>query len=92
MRFFPFWNYHAAAFVLVGWYLMVPPINRYTDIHGSYDSADACGEGKITQWKDTLAAAKEEASNPALRDGLLAVAARVMTSVCVSTDDPRLAK
>ena len=85
---------HAAALVLLGWYLMVPPstdggksfdvrapLSRWSDMD-SFDTAREC--------KNALG---REASQTAKRFGLLSVEAlREGGSRCIASDDPRLAK
>jgi hypothetical protein len=86
---------HAAALVLVGWYLMVPPYNSTrTDVDptapiskwqnmSSFDTADDCQE--IIQGEDKLI----EDEDSSLPDHLIIVR-RFRFAQCVSTDDPRL--
>lgn len=93
---------HAAALVLVGWYLMVPPLggngkndttaplNRWTHPH-TFSSAHDCEEA--------LAAARlSEAlgiASLSLREGLSEPDARALHLYsrgwqCIASDDPRL--
>ncbi len=77
---------HAAALVLVGWYLMLPPLGadhsrddiapisrwRFED---SLDSAAECRDTLLRRWS--------HAEDEKVKDAYLKAA-------CVSTDDPRL--
>ncbi len=86
---------HAAALALVGWYLMVPPMDlathklnpdaRFSAWHnfGSYDHASACSSDR------------EEQLNFWFRKGSLSEGERLTVeglqySQCIATDDPRL--
>jgi hypothetical protein len=84
---------HAAALALLGWYLMIPPDDEGRILpdaplstwvkSGSYDRAVECD-------KD-LARAKEKP--PREKDSLAKMIELEFTmAVCVSSDDPRLAK
>ena len=82
---------HAVALALVGWYLLMPPLleNDKTPrsnaplsqwiINQSFDTADLCEQVRL--------ASMRQAPNPDP-----AVQERRKRSVCVETDDPRLAK
>jgi hypothetical protein len=93
---------HAAAFALVGWYLMVPPLgsdhkldasaplSKWTIvIRGSFDTARQCDERHM---KDV------DGVNEFLRSHLHSIPATadqesidaVSAEKCIATDDPRL--
>jgi hypothetical protein len=89
---------HAAAFALVGWYLMVPPsipgakhapyVNDQAplsmwSIFKSYDSARAC-----EHWRSEIRLGQLEQGVP--EDSLPHDA--ITKSNCISSNDPRLAK
>lgn len=80
---------HAAAFVLVGWYLMVPPASypkdgsffiradlpiRHWAQLDSFDTADKC----------------EAALKQLSRDDVPIMAAKARSGRCIASDDPRL--
>ena len=95
---------HAPALALVGWYLMVPPIqgNSETDagvilgapisewnIESSYDTASECEKG--------LAQLKQDAEQQTFYAGVSELDKRNFklsreSAHCIATDDPRLAK
>jgi hypothetical protein len=85
---------HAAALALVGWYLMTynplttpldkpldwkPPLSQWTTL-GSYDSAAQCREGSA---KLAEAYRSQKTSDPRM-------AAVLMSTQCIASDDPRL--
>lgn len=81
---------HAAALVLVGWYLMIPitspghldnkaPISKWT-ISGSFDKEVDCSDRLDELFK------KASKGHDKLLEDAFGLGA------CVSTDDPRLAK
>ena len=92
----------AAALALVGWYLMMPPLEGNTgslklelaapfpqwDIQASFDSAHDCEIAKVksVQW------AKDQATNGKFEDenARHAFAWQHYDEECVATDDPRL--
>lgn len=97
---------HAAALVLVGWYLMLPPFNldkapwiddkaplsKWT-IKASTDSALECAE--IRNHEQESASTEYQKYLAAGQHTPLNVATTFMDSLsaqCVATDDPRLAK
>ena len=82
---------HAAALALVGWYLMVPPLDRQSPDEfnadaplghwqtiGSYDTASEC--------EDTAARLVKNNEKDSLKHE------RLLHGSCVASDDPRLAK
>lgn len=84
---------HAAALVLVGWYLMMPPLNRNlpdgvdTDAPlsrwvylGSFDTASECNEFALRSASEYKAAGDKESEILMFLDR------------CIATDDPRLKK
>ncbi len=89
---------HAAALVLVGWYLMVPPLYRTgakwkPDLNAaisewqlvdSYDSADACKQGLTNRLQVMQQGAF---ANPSRRADAIF---QLQTGQCSATDDPRL--
>lgn len=90
---------HAAALALVGWYLMLPPIDpRMTEqqaidarlsewkIDSVYDAADDCNAAEHG------AVMKGDRDLPKQKRGSLswAVAIAMTQAQCVATDDPRL--
>ena len=105
---------HAAALISVGWYLMVPPVAKWTpfllktnkpfaqwETRQSFDTAQRCKEAqhKIKAFLKSEAAKrlKEAGSQKAYLEDpiaqmLFAEQAKIATSKCVATDDPRLAK
>ena len=90
---------HAAALALVGWYLMAPPTsaNRVWaqaplaqwKILRSYDSASECQNyslGGFTIWREVA-----NRNFPSKDETFYEVfGEEVLSTVCVSTDDPRL--
>ena len=90
---------HAAALVLVSWYLMVPPPIAHSSvpvdldaplskwrIFSSHDSAAQCEQGLVAFYK---AAKTELIANPAdERDRTQFY--QLENSQCVASDDPRL--
>jgi len=81
---------HAAALVLCGWYLIVPPFNKsgplagtplslWTDHEGSYDTARECDQGKQALLDDLD-------KHQAFHD----YRAAVIFARCIASDDPRL--
>jgi len=83
---------HAAAFALVGWYLMVPPL--------APGGKEIDTRAKLSQWAPSLAFERADDCTKSL-DALMKRAAthaahlnvsQVQHSRCISTDDPRLAK
>lgn len=86
----------AAALALVGWYLMLPPIQNdswpNTDaplsqwsIGGSFDTAKECQDEKVDNAERTE---KTISAPPATLS--LAAARQALVAVCIATDDPRL--
>lgn len=85
---------HIAALALVGWYLMLPPIQEdqpNTDaplsewtISASFDTAKECQQDKGENWESIL---KLSPSVPT-KDSI-AANRQAMEAVCVATDDPR---
>jgi hypothetical protein len=85
---------HAAALALVGWYLMVPPIeNGQLNLHApvsrweiesSYDRADDC-QRIIARFVQMYPHLKDEGSG-----FTKAKAWPMVNAKCIATDDPRL--
>ena len=87
---------HAAALALVGWYLMLPPLDHGVPIVKApysewdnwqgFDTADAC-QAKKSFFQN-------EALEPAQKIGetatQLAMDCRFFDALCIATDDPRL--
>lgn len=82
---------HAASLALVGWYLMLPPVKdtpqaarqaplREWTIIGSFDTATQCHQRKV-EVERTLS--KSDAPD---------FKGRVLNTLCIATDDARLAK
>ena len=84
---------HAAALVLVGWYLMVPPRNPHPFVKG-YNSVD--NFAPLPEWTHLASsdsvkeceARKAEYFKTVAQDPDLAQAAA--DAECIATDDPRL--
>jgi uncharacterized protein YfaP (DUF2135 family) len=90
---------HAAALVLVGWYLMVPPPVPHSSVpvdldaplskwrfFSTHDSAAQCEQGLVAFYK---LAKTELAANPAdERDRIQFY--QLENSQCIASDDPRL--
>jgi hypothetical protein len=88
---------HAAALVLVGWYLIVPPLTAkaprqvnykapltYWHISGSYDTAAKCREAESKLFNDTMSVYRND-------ETLLPSPAQArITAECIASDDPRL--
>ena len=91
---------HAAALALVGWYLMIPPIiekaggyeadfnapiSRWS-VNSPFDAASECravnGQLVLEQ--------KQRLDKAPIHSLDWAVAQRLVTSQCISSDDPRL--
>jgi hypothetical protein len=80
---------HAAAFALVGWYLMIPPVYQRLRsrpvplskwvVSGSFDSAKKCDE-----------AATKRSAELVKNNRIPTAVDFAETYQCVSTDDPRL--
>ncbi len=96
---------HAVALALVGWYLMLAPrtsdnlpitydtsasLNKWK-IVGSYDTAIECNEGKKAS-PMTIIKAEDAMSEEGKKLWNLSILNLLDSSVCISTDDPRLAK
>ena len=95
---------HAAALALVGWYLMSPPVMRiprmglrvnptasmgYWKIRGTYQSLFDCEDAKRAML--TLAEGDPANMPDAFADlSPLIMRAVTQSSVCISSDDPRL--
>jgi hypothetical protein len=91
--------YHAAALALIGWYLLLPPVdtenNPRTDLPiseyrqvQSYDTARDCEAAKDKFLKEY----RTNAEKPGGREFWLGMDASVVEGLCVSSDDPRLGK
>jgi hypothetical protein len=95
---------HAAAFALVGWYLMIPP--RVSDWPvaydtnapltkwkqgGSFDTAKECDE-KRTKSAASMLQASENMPTEKRQKAMQTVVAMLSALQCISTDDPRLKK
>jgi hypothetical protein len=94
---------HAAALALVGWYLMMPPVNSDNTVDldaplskwivgASFDAANQCETVRAmtttpVQWKADIRAAKKAGRLPLTR---AEYDKRVEAAQCVATDDPRL--
>jgi hypothetical protein len=111
---------HAAALALVGWYLMVPPVDKDNVLLNApisqwvedsvYDTADACGRAKASiqhcgyvlngafpsesvkqacgiSWHN-----RNEYTDKKQANAVGVFARLYMSSQCIATDDPRLAK
>ena len=85
---------HVAALALVGWYLMVPPydgerinsdapISKWT-VYIAHDTAQDCEETKVDQYKRVKAAQKGT--------DLTLIRRALVSSQCIASNDPRLAK
>ena len=91
---------HAAALALVGWYLMIPPVIEKAGgyeadfdaplarwaVNTPFDSASECGAvngGLVLQQKRQMDKARSHSLD-------WAIAQSMVTSQCISTDDPRL--
>jgi len=84
---------HAAALVLVGWYLIIPsstlppgvaytqPLSKWAIVRG-FDTADDCDDFLSTFFEDSRQKQALNMLEPAYRD--------YMFAKCISTDDPRL--
>ncbi|HEY6418785.1 MAG TPA: hypothetical protein VIX59_07275 [Candidatus Binataceae bacterium] len=103
---------HAAAFALVGWYLMLPPAAKWMaqlletgkplsewDAQESFDTAQECkaAQRKIENFLESeLSKQHEEAESDQsylddpIVQSLFGVQARIRTSRCIASDDPRL--
>jgi len=85
---------HDAALALVGWYLILPPesgekdapLNKW-EIVNSFDDAETCERSR----HDFHAGGMKNAQHPTNKADLQ-FALRAIDSVCIATDDPRLAK
>ena len=90
---------HAAALTLVSWYLMVPPSAlRFSDLAtgleplwqrwqiGSFDSANACEQGRRMMIDRFMADLQRDPSNAEAVHGFDAF----YYSQCIASDDPRL--
>jgi hypothetical protein len=90
---------HAAALALVGWYLMIPPSEdvasdlatgleplRFWFRVGSFDSANACEQGRQMMVDKFIA---DLQSDPSKREAVHGFDA-FYYSECVASDDPRL--
>ena len=89
---------HVVALALVGWYLMIPPLNDdnkpMTNLplsswwqHQAFDSAQECEDSKlpyITKYGGNL---KKESKVAAYWNGMIASVAQ---GLCIASDDPRL--
>jgi hypothetical protein len=83
---------HAAALALVGWYLMVPPLNGRREI----DPHVSMSKWEVLLSADTLAACKQKEND--LIDFMRAPAhvvrycleVQIKAAECVGADDPRL--
>jgi hypothetical protein len=80
---------HAAALALVGWYLMIPPVDRDEHVHPdaplsswfldqSYDTAAACEKEKRADMNKV-----KDVKDPWVRFA-------AYSEKCIATDDPRL--
>jgi hypothetical protein len=91
---------HTAAFALVGWYLMMPPIKggdvnegapiSHWGIISSYDTATECQNFLDAESKKTKANLPAEGQPPTNRTQRYALETEL--SACIASDDPRLAK
>ena len=88
---------HAAAFALVGWYLMVPPmagnhtnpsapLGSWRMTTGSYDTAVECRKVLEDSTRDAIKALQDPHVLPFTREASL----QFLDGACVATDDPRL--
>jgi len=95
---------HAAAFALVGWYLMLPtprghnslrygpdlPLSKWT-VFQSFDSADDCGTTLAHMLLATKKALKKIRDNDLdTADSSGRLAFLFTQAECIATDDPRL--
>ena len=88
---------HAAALALVGWYLMVPPMegdhtnpsapfSRWRMTAGSFDAASECRKALDDSTRDAIKALKDPHILPFTREASL----QFLDAACVASDDPRL--
>jgi hypothetical protein len=88
---------HAAAFALVGWYLMVPPmagnhtnpsapLGSWRMTTGSYDTAIECRKVLEDSTREAIKALQDPHLLPFTREASL----QFLDAACVATDDPRL--
>jgi hypothetical protein len=87
---------HAAALVLIGWYLMAPPLDRHRRLLTNkpltrwsrvrtFDSEHACKEWLASLLKSFKGQSFENFEQAVQAD-------RVLHGRCIASDDPRLAK
>jgi hypothetical protein len=89
---------HAAAFALVGWYLMFPPeqagtlkiedqtpISKWQSVR-SFDSAQACMSAKVSEIRQSEVSEETMQTDVARRN----LHIKALASQCIATDDPRL--
>ena len=86
---------HAAALALVGWYLMLPPMQGETPnsdaplsqwtLTDSFDSAQQCSKGKSAYWKTLM-----KISPRLPKTESIIVNRQASAAMCIATDDPRL--
>jgi hypothetical protein len=80
--------HHAAAFVLVGWYLMAPPVNSPTlplsawQTLQAFDSAQSCERNA----RQLVAVAQKQQDTQYGR----AMLGALLLSQCIASDAPRL--
>ena len=88
---------HAAALALVGWYLMVPPmegghtnpsapLSSWRMTAGSYDAAIECRKVLDDSVRDAIKALQDPHVLPFTRTASL----QILDAARVATDDPRL--
>jgi len=77
---------HSAALVLVGWYLMVPPMYE----HQRIDENVPLSEWKVMDSFDTAAECNDFLTKVRTTITDPKIAKRVMFSACIEPDDPRL--
>jgi len=82
---------HAAALALVGWYLMVPPIEKERvnpsakfSTWGIYATIERYDDCESLRQVDFARFSKQSAKAAKL------IAAQMVFSACIATDDPRL--
>jgi hypothetical protein len=95
---------HAAALVLVGWYLMTPPCRVVSTWHNGEQAGGSClieSQAPLLQWKrvpdsqpfEHKTDCERAISNdchPQVEDGKSYVEGDLCTAHCIAADDPRL--
>jgi hypothetical protein len=95
-----------ASISLLGWYLMVPPLEHYGDrwtpdvdkplsswhVDHAFDTAAKCEAGKIALQDSNMASSNAVPWNNPSKQSVMARSFASLASQCIESTDPRLAR